>query len=190
MSVRLATPDDADAIERVRTDTWRATYRGHMPDAVLDALDYDGSQRREQMSRARPEYFALVAEHDGSVVGFCYGGPSRVSDGAHAGEIYAIYVLPEHQGHGHGSEMLRIGARELVARGWGGMLIWVLRENARSRLFYERMGGRYLPDRDIERTIEGAAVIESGYAWDELRSLALRASGRGPRGDQAGAPSG
>lgn len=190
MSVRLATPDDADAIERVRTDTWRATYRGHMPDAVLDALDYDGSQRREQMSRARPEYFALVAEHDGSVVGFCYGGPSRVSDGAHAGEIYAIYVLPEHQGHGHGSEMLRIGARELVARGWGGMLVWVLRENARSRLFYERMGGRYLPDRDIERTIEGAAVIESGYAWDELRSLVLRASGRGPRGDQAGAPSG
>ncbi len=190
MSVRLATPDDADAIERVRTDTWRATYRGHMPDAVLDALGYDGSRRREQMSRARPEYFALVAEHDGKVVGFCYGGPSRVADQAHPGEVYAIYVLPEHHGHGHGSGMLRMGAREIVARGWGGMLIWVLRENAPSRLFYERMGGRYLPDRDIERAIEGATVIESGYAWDELRSLALRASGRGPRADQAGAPSG
>jgi L-amino acid N-acyltransferase YncA len=173
VSVRLATPDDADAIERVRTDTWRATYRGHMPDAVLDALGYDGSRRREQMSRARPEFFALVAEHDGSVVGFCYGGPSRVADPAHAGEVYAIYVLPQHQGHGHGSGMLRMGAREIVARGWGGMLIWVLRENAPSRLFYERMGGRYLADRDIERVIEGATVMESGYAWDDLRSLAL-----------------
>ena len=86
--------------------------------------------------------------------------------------------------------MLRAGAREIVTRGWGGMLIWVLRENAPSRLFYERMGGRYLPDRDLERTIEGATVIESGYAWDELRSLALRAPGRGPRADQAGAPTG
>jgi ribosomal protein S18 acetylase RimI-like enzyme len=190
VSVRLATPDDADPIERVRTDTWRATYFGHMPDEVLDALGYDGSRRREQMAQARPEFFALVAEHEGTVVGFCYGGPSRVADPAHSGEIYAIYVLPEHQGHGYGSALLRAGARAIVTRGWDGMLIWVLRENAPSRLFYERMGGRYLPDRDIERTIEGATVVESGYAWDELRSLALRASGRGPRADQAGAPTG
>ena len=48
-----------------------------------------------------------------------------------------------------------------------------VRENAPSRLFYERMGGRYLRDRDIERVIEGATVMESGYAWDDLRSLAL-----------------
>src|SRR6185503_8556685 len=54
VTVRLATPDDADAIERVRTDTWRATYRGHMPDAVLDRLGYDGSRRRDYMSRPRP----------------------------------------------------------------------------------------------------------------------------------------
>lgn len=175
MSVRLATPDDADAIERVRTDTWRATYRGRMPDAVLDALGYDGSRRRENLSRMRPDLFALVAEHDGEVVGFCYGGPSRDVDPAHPGEIYAIYVLPEHQGHGHGSALLRAGAREIVVRGWGGMLIWVLRENAPSRLFYERMGGRHLPDADVEREIEGATVVESGYAWDDARALAARA---------------
>lgn len=175
MTVRLATPDDADAIERVRTDTWRATYRGHLPDAVLDALGYDGSRRREQMSRLRPEHFALVAEHDGNVVGFCYGGPSREFDPLHPGEIYAIYVLPEHQGHGHGSALIRAGAREIVARGWGGMLIWVLRENAASRLFYERMGGRHQPDGDIEREIEGANVVESGYAWDDVRELAAKA---------------
>jgi ribosomal protein S18 acetylase RimI-like enzyme len=190
VSVRPATPDDADAIERVRTDTWRATYRGHMPDAVLDALGYDGSRRREQMSRTRPELFGLIAEHDGEVVGFCFGGPARVADRAHPGEIYAIYVLPAHQAHGHGSALMRAGAREIVARGWRGMFIWVLRENAPSRLFYERMGGRYLPDRDIERTIEGATVIESGYAWDDLRALAARAPGRDPRVDEAGAPTG
>ena len=190
MSVRLATPDDADAIERVRTDTWRATYRGHMPDAVLDALGYDGSRRREQMSRTRPEFFALVAEHEGTVVGFCYGGPSRVTDPVHPGEIYAIYVLPELQGRGHGSGLLRAGAREVLARGWAGMLIWVLRENAPSRLFYERMGGRHLPDRDTERVIENATMIESGYAWDDVRALAARAPGRGPRADREEAPSG
>jgi ribosomal protein S18 acetylase RimI-like enzyme len=175
VTVRLATPDDADAIERVRTDTWRATYRGHMPDAVLDSLGYDGSLRREYMLRQRPELFTLVAEHDGEVVGFCSGGPSREVDPVHPGEIYAIYVLPEHQGHGHGSALIRAGARELVARGWDGMLIWVLRENAPSRQFYERMGGEHVAGGDVEREIEGARVVESGYAWEDVRELAARA---------------
>ena len=55
------------------------------------------------------------------------------------------------------------------------MLIWVLRANAPSRLFYERMGGRYLRDRDTDREVEGATITESGYAWDDVRPLAARA---------------
>ena len=172
VSVRIATPDDAEAIERVRTDTWRDTYRGLMPDEVLDRLGYDGTRRREHMTRMRPEQFMLVAEHGGEVVGFSNGGPSRVEDPAHPGEVYAIYVLPSHQGHGHGGELMRESAREIVTRGWHGMLIWVLRENHPSRRFYERMGGRHLRDRDTDREIEGVTLTESGYAWDDLADLA------------------
>ena len=119
MSVRAATPDDADAIERVRTDTWRVTYRGLMPDGVLDSLGYDGTRRRAGMGAMGPDRFALVAEHDGEVVGFCYGGPARESDAAHPGEIYAIYVLPSHHGHGHGSALMRANPRSR-ARASGG----------------------------------------------------------------------
>ena len=175
MSVRIATPDDAVVIERIRTDTWRATYRGQMPDAVLDGLGYDATRRRQHMSEMPPERFVLVALHGPDVVGFCNGGPSRIEQTEYSGEIYAIYVLPAHQGHGHGSALLRAGARELVARGSRGMLIWVLRENDPSRTFYERMGGSYLPDRDEVREIEGATVTESAYAWADLRPLAARA---------------
>jgi len=172
VSVRIATPDDADAIERIRTDTWRVAYRGLLPDAVLERLGYDGTRRREFMARMAPDRFVLVAEHGGDVVGYSNGGPSRVSDAAHPGEIYAIYVLPSHQGHGHGGDLMRASARELRARGFGGMLIWVLRENQSSRRFYERMGGHHLADRDEEREIEGVMVTESGYAWDDLSALA------------------
>ena len=178
MAVRPATPDDADAIERVRTDTWRDAYRGLMPDGVLAALGYDGTRRREQMRTMPATHFVLVAEHDGDVVGFANGGPSRVADAEHPGEIYAIYVLPAHQSHGHGSALMRAGARELLARGLRGMLIWVLRENAPSRRFYERMGGRHLHDRDDEREIAGTAITESGYAWDDIDALAT-SPGRG-----------
>ena len=190
MTVRLATPDDADAIERVRTDTWRATYRGLMPDFVLDALGYDGTRRREQMTAMSSDRFALIAEHDGEIVGFAYGGPSRSQDPAHLGEIYAIYVLPAHQGHGHGSALMRLGAREVRARGWRGMLIWVLRENDASRRFYEQMGGRHLRDRDTDREIEGVTVTESGYAWDDVSTLANRARGRSPSVERSAGSSG
>ena len=170
MSVRHATPDDAEAIERIRTDTWRATYRGLMPDALLDGLDYDASRRRARMAALPPEQFALVAEHHG-VVGFCVGGPERFGIATHPSEIYAIYVLPEHHGHGHGSALLRAGARELVARGWSAFQVWVLRENEPARRFYERMGGRHLPERDTEREIEGARIVEACYVWDDVRAL-------------------
>jgi ribosomal protein S18 acetylase RimI-like enzyme len=171
VAVRAATPDDADAIERVRTDTWRATYRGLIPDAVLDRLGYDGSARRRHMASLSSDRFVLVAEDGGAVVGFCVGGPSRTEEPRYRGEVYAIYVLPSYQGRGHGAALLRAGFQECLARGWRAVLIWVLRENWPSRRFYERMGGRHLADRDEERDIEGVVVTEAGYAWDDVSAI-------------------
>ena len=38
MAVRRATVDDAEAIERIRVETWRATYRGLLPDGLIEQL--------------------------------------------------------------------------------------------------------------------------------------------------------
>ncbi|HEV8229561.1 MAG TPA: GNAT family N-acetyltransferase [Candidatus Limnocylindria bacterium] len=170
MRVRHATPDDAGAIERVRTDTWRHAYRRLLPDAVLDRLGYDPSRRRTQMETMSADRFVLVAEQDTAVVGFCLGGPSRTPDPEYPGEVYAIYVLPAAQGRGIGRALLHAAARELIARGLGGMLIWVLSSNAPSRAFYERMGGVFV--RDEERELEGIKIIESGYGWTDIAPLA------------------
>ena len=75
--VRRAVVDDAEAIERIRTDTWRAAYRGLMPDSVLDGLGYDATRRRAFMSALSAHQFVLVAEDDGAMGGFCIGGRSR-----------------------------------------------------------------------------------------------------------------
>jgi len=166
--------DDAAAIERVRTDTWRDAYRGLMPDSLLEGLDYDATRRRAVMSVLPQEQFVLVAEDDGAVVGFCIGGPSRSPEERFRGEVYAIYVLPQHHGRGLGRAMLRAAAKELIDRGFPSMIIWVLRGNAPSRLFYERMGGKYV--RDEERELQGVRITESGYGWDDVGPLAARAA--------------
>ena len=178
MRVRRAVVGDAEAIERVRTDTWRDAYRGLMPDALLDRLDYDATRRRTLMAVMPPHQFALVAEDASGVVGFCLGGRSRPPEDRFRGEVYAIYVLPEHQGHGIGRALLEAAVAELVDRDLRSMIIWVLRENAPSRRFYERMGGHLI--RDEERELEGIRITESGYGWEDVAPLA-RAARREPR---------
>ncbi len=164
--VRRARVEDADAIERVRTDTWRDAYRGLMPGSLLDRLGYDATRRRSLMAASPSHQFALVAEDGTAVVGFCLGGRSRATDDPFQGEVYAIYVIPEQQGRGIGRALMEAAAKELVDRDLRSMIIWVLRENAPSRRFYERMGGEWV--RDEERELDGVRVTESAYGWSDI----------------------
>jgi hypothetical protein len=49
MAVRRATADDAEAIERIRVEVWRATYRGLLPDGLIDQLQPNVERRRERL---------------------------------------------------------------------------------------------------------------------------------------------
>jgi ribosomal protein S18 acetylase RimI-like enzyme len=96
-------------------------------------------------------------------------GPREVDTGSSEGEVYAIYVRDEHQRRGVGRALLSEAARQLDALGLRGLLIWVLRENAKGRSFYERMGGRAERERPFE--IAGAQITETGYVWDDTAGL-------------------
>ena len=169
--IRDATPADARAIASVQTDVWRTTYRGHFPDAVLDQVDLDArARRREARLREMPaKEICLVAERESAVIGFVMAGPREVDTGSSEGEVYAIYVRDEHQRRGVGRALLSEAARQLDALGLRGLLIWVLRENAKGRSFYERMGGRAERERPFE--IAGAQITETGYVWDDTAGL-------------------
>jgi len=41
MKVRCATLDDASYLAKIHVDSWRAAYRGLVPDTHLKSLDYD-----------------------------------------------------------------------------------------------------------------------------------------------------
>lgn len=168
--IRDATPADARAIASVQLETWRTTYRGHFPDALLDNVDLDQREthRKRLMREMRPDQLGLVAEVNGAVVGFAFAGPTLDSVPLR-GEVYAIYVRDEHQRAGVGRALLAEAARRLDALGLRGLLIWVLRENAKGRSFYERMGGRAALEQPFE--IGGAQITETGYVWDDTAEL-------------------
>lgn len=176
VTIRDATPADAAGIVNAHVGSWRTTYRGHFPDDLLDNVDLGvWTANRERMLRELPpDQFYLVAEVRGEIAGFCVAGPSRA--GPEDAEVYAIYLLAEHQRRGIGRALIREAVRRLRRRRMRSMVIWVLRENAIGRSFYERLGGA--ADREKQDTVGGRGpgqprhpVTETAYVWSDISAL-------------------
>lgn len=166
-AVREAAPDDAEGIARVHTESWQTSYRGILPDTVLDRIDVgQRAESRRKILRDRA-VFQLVAydvtHHD--IVGFCDAGASR-RHVPYAGEVYAIYLAHRAKRHGIGQEMLERVQHWLVAQNMRSMIIWVLENNHHARRFYEAMGGQ--PGARLESRVGGYPVVELSYVWAQL----------------------
>jgi ribosomal protein S18 acetylase RimI-like enzyme len=171
MAVRRATVDDAEAIERIRVEAWRATYRGLLPDGLIDQLQPNVERRRERLRSSGPSELTFVSEEGTTVEGYALAGPERTHDPEYSGEVYAIYVAPAAQRKGHGRALIRKCAGELAARGMTSLLIWVLRENAIGRGFYERIGGRPVREKPLEEFPGAEGYVEVGYGWKDTGAL-------------------
>ena len=167
--IRPATVDDAADIAHVHVSSWRTTYRGLMPDAVLAGLSVERrSEFWYQVIERAKKQFVFVVENEGRIIGFVNGGPEQEADPHHTAELYALYLLREHQGHGYGWALFETTVKTFVERGHTAMLLWVLSSNP-SRGFYEAVGGRYLKTKPLE--LGGVTLTEVAYGWDDLPSL-------------------
>ncbi|MGA7913309.1 MAG: GNAT family N-acetyltransferase [Candidatus Dormiibacterota bacterium] len=167
--VRPAGLGDAAAIARVHVSTWRTTYRDMLPDDFLASLTeghYADRWKRGIGDRTSRVY---VAEDADGVVGFASGGRERAGEDGFGGELYALYVDDRAQRRGHGRELVRAVVGGLRDMGLRDMIIWVLRDNAGARAFYERLGGVYVRTQPI--TIGPTLLHEVSYGWRSLDDL-------------------
>ena len=121
--------------------TWQAAYEHAFGAERLAAIDLRAREERWRQRLAEPEDrrgIVLVAEEEGSVVGFASCGESR--DTAGEAELYAIYVLPETWGSGAGPALMAAAVAALRTSGFATASLWVLEDNPRARRFYEREG--------------------------------------------------
>ncbi|MEU4133413.1 GNAT family N-acetyltransferase [Streptomyces wuyuanensis] len=177
--VREMADADCEAVAAVRVDGWRYAYAGLMPRSYLDALDVaeDAGRRRAHLAAAGGAGVVhLVAEHDGEVAGWgCYG-PYREQGATTAdGEVYALYVRPERIGTGVGRALMDALLAQAEADGRPALLLWVLKENARARRFYEKAG--FLPD-GAEEPFEVAGVPVPEVRYGRRLSAAEAAADR------------
>ncbi|MFI1480432.1 GNAT family N-acetyltransferase [Streptomyces sp. NPDC020747] len=166
LRVREMALADCPRVAEIRVHGWQTAYKGMMPQAYLDGLDAAEEARRlrARFERAGEGVVNLVAECDGDVVGWACHGPYREGEVRTAdAELYAIYVDPDRIACGVGRALLRESTARCTTAGHGRMLLWVLRENANARRFYEKAG--FAPDGAEEPfEVEGVEVPEARYA--------------------------
>jgi ribosomal protein S18 acetylase RimI-like enzyme len=167
-TLRRARPEDAEGITRVHLQSWRTSYRGLLPDAFLDGLDFEQRLAGWRRILELPGGAVFVAVEPGSerIVGFCAVGPCREAPASLPdvqGELYSIYLLEEEKRRGVGRALFQHGADWLRQNGRVPFLLWVLQDNAVARSFYERLGGSLVGEQSID--LGGRAYQEVAYAW-------------------------
>jgi ribosomal protein S18 acetylase RimI-like enzyme len=163
MTVRAAVRGDVRAIARVHVATWRTAYRGILPDDFLASLSETSYEERWTRIIGDGTTLVYVAEENDEIVGFASAGLERSGKG---GELYAIYVLKEVQGRGHGRALVRAVVEGLRGMDLAGMIVWVLRDNQPALHFYERLGGVYVKAQQI--AIGSTSLEEVSYGWRRL----------------------
>ena len=138
MRIRPATIHDAAAIATIQVNSWRAAYRGLMPQPVLDSLSVE--QRAGFWEKLlSDEHRTVVADSQAGPIGFCSVIPAR--DGAaRVAEIAAIYVLPGHWRQGAGRALCAAAFESAASDGFSAIILWVLANNTRALSFYTAQG--------------------------------------------------
>lgn len=165
MRIRLAEPGDAADIAAVHVRVWQTAYRGIIDDAYLQGLSVADRETGWNRRLADASILTLLAEEDGTTVGFVTGGKSRdADDPPSTAEIYSIYVDELRSRKGIGSALLQQMVKRLRRSGFKEVILWVLGENAPAMAFYARHDMHADEGRTRQITIGGQMHIEIRYA--------------------------
>lgn len=158
--IRKANLEDMKGIQSVAKISWNTTYEGIIPIEIQESFlssAYSDLMMENRLKRS----FLFVAEANGRVVGFANFSPIQ-EDGEV--ELGAIYLHPENQGQGLGTELLQYGIENIS--GVKKIYINVEKENKIGRTFYEAKGFKKISEFDddfdghILKTVRMVLVLE------------------------------
>ncbi len=157
---RVAAPrlDDAAELASVHVRAWREAYRELLPEHFYD--DSARERRQAMWSRLLSEEDVgervRVARQADHIVGFALRGPAVQHEGhrpVRDEQLYALYVLARWYGRGVGQSLLDQCLSGRPAQ------LWVAKDNARARRFYEKNGFTYDGTEQVDLDLDGLVEI-------------------------------
>jgi ribosomal protein S18 acetylase RimI-like enzyme len=141
IEIRPARVDDCHDLGHIHVESWKAAYKGVVPDSFLDKMSADRSEDRFIDAISQGSERNIVALVEDKVAGFMCLGKCRDEDVDETyGEIWGIYLHPAFWRQGIGAELLLYGISSLKAEGYNRATLWVLEGNTNARKFYEKFG--------------------------------------------------
>ncbi len=152
--IRAAGSRDAAALGRISQRAWGFTYRGIVPDPVLDEWIATAPQMWADTlaaADAASESRRWVGERVGRMLGYATTAPAGSAwlpppDGA--GELTNLYLDPDAIGIGLGRALYEHAIADLRARGFAPFVVWAFRDNVRATRFYLARGLRQDAEHD------------------------------------------
>ncbi len=191
LTIRPATPNDAQSIARIRVQGWRFAYQGLISQDYLDSLSAaeDTERMRGYLSQlpqnSPPSRSAsvqgsgdgekrsfMLAVRDDAVLGFCRfsAAPDKddraeraVPGGTLNGRLHSLYIDPETLGQGIGHTLMSHALSTFAAWGCERATLWVLEGNSRAISFYERQGWRCTGATKVDQSF-GLCLVEHEMA--------------------------
>ncbi|MGH2817078.1 MAG: GNAT family N-acetyltransferase [Actinomycetota bacterium] len=140
LTIRQATPDDAQEITTLHAAGWRKGYAAFFDPEVLEQAIEERRTRWTDLLKKRDREGTLlfVGEQDGMIVAFAHAGPARDHPGDL--EIYSFYTHPTYWGSGIGRRLMMHVLAFALTRGYVRMYLYVYSQSVRARRFYTRLG--------------------------------------------------
>ena len=191
LTIRPATPNDAQSIARIRVQGWRFAYQGLISQDYLDSLSVaeDTERMRGYLSQlpqnSPPSRSAsvqgssdgekrsfMLAARDDAVLGFCCfsAAPDKTDraeratpGGAMNGRLHSLYIDPDILGESIGHTLMNHALSTFAAWGCERATLWVLEGNSRAISFYERQGWRRTGTTKVDQSF-GLCLVEHEMA--------------------------
>jgi GNAT superfamily N-acetyltransferase len=171
VTIRDLTLDDIDALAHVLVTAIERAFRGLVPDKCLEFTEAESAANWRRFlvdGEGLPAGdFMLVAEADGQVVGYTWGGAND-QEPEYAGEIRQIMMLPGYQGRGIGRQLVCALARRLAEQNIYSLRVWAVCVNPNGA-FYQHLGAVFV--REFPYDWDGYATSGCVYGWADTAAL-------------------
>ncbi|MDD2839712.1 MAG: GNAT family N-acetyltransferase [Rickettsiales bacterium] len=134
--VRLAKIEEARVISEINMNTWKGSYRGYIPNDVLDTRNITENMLQNRLDDISNKNI-FVAEVDKKIIGYT----SIKRHTKMEVEIGSFYILPEYQRLGIGGILLKEVLINLKNNGYKKVIVWTMKNFEKSNNFYKKYGG-------------------------------------------------
>ena len=150
IKIRPATLKDALSVATINILGWKTTYRGLVPDDLLDNLSVTEKRIQKFADHISETEIFLIAENETGVVGYLSGGKTRNTDLPYPYEIYTFYIHPDFQRQGIGTTLMNTFKKKIKGAAF---CVYTLNGNTKGISFYQKMGGIRHPEFDCDQKI-------------------------------------